>query len=328
MRLSRRNLIAGAAFAPLALAAPALLGRATATAQTSPMSPAPRFSRRMIGAIEVTALYDGQISFPTQFLAGFEETSAASSARNAYRAHDPNTMVFGVSGYLIRAGGRVIAVDTGATAAMAPTVGGWHGSLAAAGVTAEEVDTVFATHLHGDHVGGLTDPATGTKLLPNARLVAGAVDWAFTHDDAVLAQLPPDMQGFFQLSRTLVAPYGADKELIEAGAEIAPRLTTVALPGHTPGHMGLRVDDGGESLLIWGDVLHATAYQFSNPDWALAFDTDPAAASATRRMTLDMAASDRLLVAGMHLDMPGFGYVETAGDVWRYVAAPPDYRVA
>ena len=88
------------------------------------------------------------------------------------------------------------------------------------------------------------------------------------------------------------------------------------------------VPSGASDQLSWGDVLHATAYQFSNPDWALAFDTDPAGASLTRRKTLDMAASDRLLVAGMHLDMPGFGYVEAAGDVWRYVAAPPDYRVA
>lgn len=325
MPLSRRHLLTGVALAPLAIAAPALLGRATAQAQPVTAAHA-GFVRRKIGAIEVTALYDGQITFQTQLLAGFDDAKGADSAAKAYRPHDPAVMVFGINGYLIRTAERVIAVDTGGPAVMSPTVGGWHGSLAAAGFSADDVDTVFATHLHADHVGGLSDPATGAKRLPKARLIAGAVDWAFTHDEAVYAQLPADFRSFFDLSRALVAPYGADKELIEAGAEIAPGLTTVALPGHTPGHMGLRVDDGGESLLIWGDVVHATAYQFSNPDWALAFDTDPAGASATRRKMLDMAASDRLLVAGMHLDMPGFGYVETAGDAWRYVAAPPDYR--
>jgi glyoxylase-like metal-dependent hydrolase (beta-lactamase superfamily II) len=90
--------------------------------------------------------------------------------------------------------------------------------------------------------------------------------------------------------------------------------------------MGIRIDDGGESLLIWADLLHSPAYQFANPDWSLVFDADPVLAGATRRKTLDMAASDRLLIAGMHLDMPGFGYVETAGDAWPYVSAPPVYR--
>lgn len=220
----------------------------------------------------------------------------------------------------------MIAVDTGAPAAMAPTVAGWAGALAAAGFAPDDIDTVFLTHLHPDHVGGLSDLASGAAVLPKVQLVAAEADWAFTHDAAIYAALPREVPGVFDLSRAMVAPYDANKALISAGAEIAPGLTTVAPPGHTPGHLGLRVDSGSESLLIWGDLLHATAFQFARPDWAFAFDTDAALAVATRKATLDMVTADGMMVAGMHLDFPGFGDVEKAGEGFRFLAAPYDYR--
>jgi glyoxylase-like metal-dependent hydrolase (beta-lactamase superfamily II) len=326
MTLSRRRLLGAALLAPAALAAPPIL-RLTgiAEAQTAASASA-AFVRRKIGEIEVTALLDGSVTFPTAMLLGFDATAAEPAAKAAHKPFDPAAMTLGVSAYLVRTGGRVIAVDTGAPGLMGPTVGGWAASLAAAGIAPDQVDTVFLTHLHPDHVGGLTDPASGAALLPKAELIASEADWAFTHDDAVYAGASKDFQSFFDLSRTLVAPYDARKTLIQPGAEIAPGLTTVALPGHTPGHLGLRIDSGNESLLIWGDLLHSTAFQFARPDWSLAFDADPTVATDSRKKTLDMAAADGLMVAGMHLDFPGFGYVETAGDAYRFIAAPYDYR--
>ncbi|WP_448785094.1 MBL fold metallo-hydrolase [Brucella intermedia] len=125
----------------------------------------------------------------------------------------------------------------------------------------------------------------------------------------------------------MVAPYDQQKRLIKPDAEIAPGLRTMALPGHTPGHIGLRVDSGNESLLFWGDVLIAPAYQFANPDWAFALDTDQRAAAATRKKILDMVATDRVMVAGAHLDFPGFGYVDRAEQGYLFVSAPWDYRI-
>jgi hypothetical protein len=74
-------------------------------------------------------------------------------------------------------------------------------------------------------------------------------------------------------------------------------------------------------------VIHAPAYQFSQPEWSVAFDADMNAAGATRRRILDMAAVDGTAVAGMHLDFPAIGYVERRNDAYRYVAAPPDYPI-
>ncbi len=327
MSFNRRRFLGAAALAPLTLAAPALLrfgGVAVAQEAASPVSPAA--IRRKVGDIEVFALLDGHIAFPTAYLGGFDPAIAEASATAAHKPFDADMMTLGINAYLIRTKDRVIAVDAGAPGVMGPTVARWAQSLAAAGVAPDDVDTVFLTHLHPDHVGGLTDMATGARVLPKAQVIASEVDWAFTHDAAVYASLSKDFQGFFDLSRAMVAPYDAGKTLISAGAEIAPGLTTVAMPGHTPDHLGLRIDSGNESLLIWGDALHSTAYQFARPDWTFAFDADGGLAAKTRTNALDMAATDGLLVAGMHLDFPGFGYVEKAGEGYRFIPAPHDYR--
>jgi glyoxylase-like metal-dependent hydrolase (beta-lactamase superfamily II) len=327
MTLSRRRFLSVASLAPAALAAPAVLRLGTpAMAQDATPAALPGVLRRKVGEVEVFALMDGSVTLPTAMLAGFDAATGETSAKAAHKPFDAANMTLGINAYLVRTAGRVIAVDSGAPAAIGPTVAQWAAALQAAGVAPDQIDTVFLTHLHPDHVGGLTDMASGAATLPKAELIASEADWAFTHDDAIYSSLPKDLQGLFDLSRALVAPYDSVKTLIQPGAEIAPGLTSVALPGHTPGHLGLRIDSGAERLLIWGDVLHATAFQFARPDWAFAFDTDPGLATETRRKTLDMAAADGMMVAGMHLDFPGFGYVETAGEGYRFIAAPYDYR--
>jgi hypothetical protein len=84
----------------------------------------------------------------------------------------------------------------------------------------------------------------------------------------------------------------------------------------------IRYFDGGR--FIWGDVCHVPELQMANPDITMAFDTDSNAAAATRRRTLDMAATDRLLVAGMHLHFPGFVHIVRRGE--GYEAIPESWR--
>lgn len=330
--LSRRHFlgaVTATAATPFLSASASASANANADLGSTQVPPGnPLFHRFQVGEIEVIALSDGFGPLPNGMINGFEIDPARAAARAAYKRFDPETFSVAINGFIIRTGERVVAVDTGAPGAMGPTVGHWHVALASAGISPDDIDTVFLTHAHGDHVGGLADLSgqTPVALLPNAELIMAEAEWEFTFSDEVLAQMPEGFRANFMASRALLSPYAEQRHLLSMTreSEIAPGVTAVPLPGHTPGHMGLRISDGADSLLIWGDTVHATAYQFMHPEWSIVFDADAAMGYETRARLLDMAASERMRVAGMHLDFPALGFVERAQEGYRYITAPSD----
>jgi glyoxylase-like metal-dependent hydrolase (beta-lactamase superfamily II) len=125
-------------------------------------------------------------------------------------------------------------------------------------------------------------------------------------------------RGFVQLARATIAAYADRTRLLTAG-EALPNISILPEPGHTPGHSGWLIVSGGESLLIWGDIVHMPGVQFPRPEAGMGFDVDGAAAIETRKRIMEMTATDRLLVAGMHLDFPGFGHVARAAGGYAFI---------
>ena len=265
---------------------------------------APGFYRRRIGDLVVTAINDGTIDLPLGAMRGIEEEAASALLQESFRAPAPRSSV---NTFLIQGNGATVLIDTGAGNAMGPAMGHLQTSLAAAGVSPGDVDAVLITHLHPDHTGGLASPAS-TAIFPKAELVMARKEADFWLSDAVAAAAPDDRKPAFAGAQAAVAPYRSRLRLF-AGTDAGHGIQAHPLPGHTPGHTGFLVSSGDAALLIWGDVLHVPDVQIRRPEVGMVFDTHPDDAIQSRRRVLDMAAQDRLMVAGMHMHFPAFSHV-------------------
>ena len=280
-----------------------------------PSRQAPGIHHKAIGDMIVTALNDGMFEGSFAMLANFETGTAEQMHRERFRAIPPK---LAVNSFLIQTADRTMLVDSGCGTVFGPDLGNLAGNLAALGIKPGDVDTLLCTHLHPDHVGGLVDKA-GKAVFPHAELVVHAADHAFWGDDATLAHATTDQdKGFIALARSTIAAYADRTKLVTKG-EALSGISVVSEPGHTPGHSGWLLSSGGASLLIWGDIVHMPGIQFARPDAGMGFDVDGAQAIATRQRIMDMAAADRLLVAGMHLDFPCFGHVARASEGYAFV---------
>jgi glyoxylase-like metal-dependent hydrolase (beta-lactamase superfamily II) len=309
MTLDRRTFLQIAAAGLGAAAIPMQIHAKAPRASTQ----APGYYRFAIGDIEVTALNDGAIALEATIYPKADQTEARQLLEASRRAPKIPTAV---NAFAINNGSSLTLIDTGAANGFGPTVGKIPANLAAAGIDPAAVDTVFITHLHPDHANGLIT-AEGLAAFPNAELVLTEKEYAFWHDDAMLSQAPADAKPFFEAARKAVKPYAGRMRRIGEG-EIVPGLSAIAAPGHTPGHAMVRVGTGNDGLLIWGDIVHTAALQFPHPEWAISFDTDQDQAVATRKAVFDRAASEGVMVAGMHLDFPGIGSISRTKAGYEY----------
>jgi glyoxylase-like metal-dependent hydrolase (beta-lactamase superfamily II) len=284
------------------------------TTAFKPTHQTPGVHHRAVGDAVVTALNDGILEASFDLLTNIDPAEPPTLHQAAFRAIPPRITV---NAFLVQIGERLTLVDSGCGGVMGPSLGRLADNLAAMGVAPAAIDTVLLTHLHPDHVGGLVD-AAGNALLPNAELIVPEAEPRFWQDDTVLAQAPEENRGFIQLARSVLAAYHGRLRTIASG-EALPGVTAIPAPGHTPGHTGWLIASGAESLLIWGDIVHLPGVQFARPDAGMSFDVDGAQAIATRRRMMDMAATDRLLVAGMHLDFPAFGHLARAGEGYAFI---------
>ena len=277
---------------------------------------APGFHRLMLGEFEITALNDGTVDLD---VAKLLKQPQAATERALSRSFVHNPLETSVNAFLINTGARLVLIDTGAGTLFGPSLGKLQANLREAGYKPEQIDDVFITHMHPDHVGGLTNK--GEPAFANAVIHANKRDSEFWLSQINFDNAPADSKSFFQGAITSVTPYRAAGRYqpFEGDVELVPGVRAIASYGHTVGHTNYLVESKGQSLLLIGDLIHVAPVQLENPDVTVAFDSDGRSASTSRQRLFTLAAKKGALVGAAHLQFPGIGHLRREAKAWRWV---------
>lgn len=266
-----------------------------------------RISSINIGSVKVTSLLDGELVLPAEVLLNLKDEDVQTIKNNS-----ENSLSYSnINAYLIQSGDRNLLVDAGCRELFGPTCGFIQDALTEAGVSTNEITDIFLTHLHPDHIAGTLN-TDGSAVFNNAQM--HIVDkehdfWVGENFDAV------EVNGadWASLAKGVINAYKDRLNILSEGKEIMSGVNIVAIPGHTPGHSGFRVDSGNESLMHLGDILHLQNLQLIDPNVSTVFDIDYDKALASRKRVLDMVSSDKNLCTSGHWLTPKFGHIERHG---------------
>lgn len=269
------------------------------------------FRRIPVGEIEVFVLADGVLELPLALFPAAAEPGADAS-------FGAGPFPTAINCFAVRTAGRLYVIDAGCGPWRGEANGKLVAAMKAAGLDPDAVEAILMTHLHGDHAGGLLSEAGAA--FPKTQLMLSEAEASYWSDPGLSARIPERMKATLATAGKALAAYRDRTVTFAPGAEVVPGVTAIALPGHTPGQTGYRIESGGEHLFVWADIVHVEAVQFPHPDWAILFDTDSAQAAATRQRVFAECVAEGTRVAGMHLAFPAVGRVVREGG--RYAWAP------
>jgi glyoxylase-like metal-dependent hydrolase (beta-lactamase superfamily II) len=314
---SRRDLLktlgvgaAGMAFGPALANAPRVKAQGT-------VARASAFYVLPVGDIEITVIQEGTITLDSAVYGVNVEEGAPAAALLANNLPSPE-IVSTINVSLIRTGDRLALVDTGlgdfpfpgsSTNRLIPT-------LAVLGITPQDITDVVVTHFHPDHIGGASDSA-GALSFPNATYHISDVEWGFLQNTS---GTPIDDLINGAKARLQPAVDADQLQTFSVNSDILPGVYAMHTPGHTPGHVSLRINSGSEQVLASIDVANHAVLSLQNPGWYFGFDAAPDVASETRKTVLSMLADEKIRILGYHFPFPGVGYINRDGDGFRFNA--------
>jgi len=249
-----------------------------------------------VGRVEITSLTDVEGAFfrLDQIFPGVtSEQWEPYIQRYPWAFADGETLLGRVGSYLLHSPNRTVLVDTGVGPQAMGASGRLLADLESVGVRPEDVDTVFLTHLHGDHLGWSVKPG-GEPVFSEARYVTQAAEWEVSAPYLGRAVTALDDLGVL--------------ELLDGEEPVGEELTAIPTPGHSPGHSSLLVSSGGEQALVAGDAI-VHPLQATEPTWNVHFDMDKEQAARTREMLLGWLEADGIAVAAGHIPGSGFGRI-------------------
>jgi glyoxylase-like metal-dependent hydrolase (beta-lactamase superfamily II) len=314
-----------------------MFGIATSVSAAAPQvrTQAPGFYRMMLGDFEITALLDGTHPFPDVEVLTKARRGAEAERSKLFDAHPGEAKALlaasdltvptegSINAFLINTGTKLILIDSGAGTLYGACCGHLMDNLRAAGYQPEQVDEVFLTHLHADHVGGIAPG--GKPAFPNAIIRASKLDADYWLDDAIEKTAPTFLRPMFEGDKSSLRPYIAAGRFLpfDGGSELVPGIRAIAAPGHTVGHTFYSIESKGQKLVVWGDVVHVAAIQFPDPAVSVEYDTDEKQAEQTRKAIFSQAARQGFWIGAAHISFPGLGHVGVRAN--KFVWIPAEY---
>ncbi|MBI4366985.1 MAG: MBL fold metallo-hydrolase, partial [Deltaproteobacteria bacterium] len=270
MQLTRRKLFAGAA--AVALAPAVSIKPAFAAAPAAGMQ-GPSFYRYKVGSYECTQASDGiaQFPMPDGFIKNASKEEVSKALQEGYLPGDKMTVPF--NPMAVNTGSKLIVIDTGYSDKGPKTAGQFHKNLGAAGIDLKAVDIVVISHFHPDHINGLVD-ASGASAFPNAEVKVPEPEAAFWMDDATMGMAQGPRLAAFQNVRRVMGVVNKQITKYQMNKEVAPGITAIATPGHTPGHTSFVVASGNGKLLVQSDVTNNPYLFLRHPNWHVTYDMD------------------------------------------------------
>lgn len=284
---------------------------------------APGYYRMMLGDFEITALNDGTMLVPVSAL--LTNVSPPQVQQALAHAFLKEPLPTSVNGFLVNTGAKLVLIDTGTGDRENLMLGNLLANLRASGYRPEQVDEVYITHMHGDHIGGLAPGGNPAFAIAIVRADKREADYWLSQANMDAAD--KDAKGRFAGVRAALAPYiaAARFKTFDGDSELVHGVRTLSCYGHTPGHTMYMVESKGEKLLLWGDLMHVAAVQFADPAVTIRFDSDSSAAAAQRQKVFADAAAQGYWVGGAHIAFPGLGHLSKAGDGYGWL--PANYQL-
>ncbi|QYM94129.1 MBL fold metallo-hydrolase [Dickeya zeae] len=322
--LSRRALLAGSAtFAAIASTKAFPLLAAEQHDQERQILGNSGIYRHQLGAVELYSVTDGSNSFPRRddFVVNASPHDVAAELAASFL--DPNTITLTFTPVVLHSSGQTIIIDTGLgekAFAQSKGVGGqFHRNLAAAGYKKNQIDKVLITHFHADHIGGLIT-ADDKPAFPDSQILVPAAEYDYWLSDSNMAKAVTDgIKANFERARHIFGILGNKVRKFGPEEEVAPGVTSMSTPGHTPGHSSFIIKSEGQVGIVQGDVTTHPALFVRHPDWHGWSDMDPIQAETTRRQLYDRMVKEKILVQGFHFSFPAMGHFISVDSGYQFI---------
>lgn len=298
-------------FLALALSTVALNSQAAEPTITAPKQVA-GYYHHQIGNTQITALLDGTNYLNPALFKGLSDSEKTDILKK-YAAINDKGIQTSVNAFLINTGNQLLMVDSGAASCFGTHLGSIYNNLKASGYQPEQVNGIFLTHLHPDHVCGISN--NGVANYSNATLHISKTEYDYWLSPNTIKKLPKENQekflGTVEKIKAALAPYEKAKK-IKVFSDKAFALGDIQFKpsfGHTPGHYSFKLKTDAQEVVFIGDIVHSHTLQFDAPKTAVDFDIDPKAAVETRLKHFAEYTKAGQLIAAPHLPFPGIGHI-------------------